>query len=119
VHIDKLHVQSKAYQAPALACDNTDKIHPDRLLQIGKESSDIEDYPGRIFSTSEAEESGKSEDKLHNQVLKNCEKFLQVSAFERKKIAKRNLKASKKLLKTKPKKNYKTQTKGIKIFESR
>ena len=60
-----------------------------------------------------------SEDKEHDQVLKDCEKFLRKSASERMNIAKRNLKASWELLKAKPKKNYKIQMEGIEISEIR
>jgi len=118
-HIDNLCIQSEVYQAPAIAGNNPSGIHPDRLLQLEEVASGIEGQPGQSLSISGSEESRNTEDIIHDQVLDNCERFLQESAFERKKVAKRNLKVSKKLLKTRPKKNYKTQTEGIEVSELR
>jgi len=114
-HINNPCIRSEVYQASSVAHSEQVTIHPERLIPIGKALSDIKDQ--RDLSTPKHKESKNSEDTLHDQVLKDCEKFLQESAFERRKIPKRNLKASKKLSKTKPNKNLKTQTEGIELSE--
>jgi len=119
IHIDNLRIRSEVYQAPAAACNNTFSIHPDWLLQLESVVSNWENPPSRSTSAIGSEKSAISNDRLHNQLLQNCEQLLQESAFERKKIAKTNLKASKKLLKTKPNKNHETLTEGIEICELR
>jgi len=94
-------------------------IHPDGLFQVRTAVSDIAEQSRQNLRVQGSETSGNSKDKLHDKVLENCEKLLQESAFEKKKIAKLNLKITKKLLKDQPNNNYHTQTAGIENSELR
>jgi len=82
IHIDNLPERSEAYQAPSINQCNRDNIHPDRISRIKKPIPDP-DSPtygsSRDSSESESEQLSTSEDSLHNQILHNCEEFLQQS----------------------------------------
>jgi len=75
-HIDNLRKRSEVYSAPGVAHTNPGIVHPDRLFQIEKATSDQKDQSCRESSELESEHSITSEDNLHNQILNNCEEFL-------------------------------------------
>jgi len=54
IHIDNLRTHSEVYQAPAAACNNTFRIHPDRLLQLESVVSNWENPPSRSTSATSA-----------------------------------------------------------------
>ena len=101
-------------------CDR-DNIHPDRIFRIKKPMPDLDSSnygSSRDSSESESEQLSTSEDSLHDQILDHCEKFLQQSKQERKKVARRNLQISKDISgrlpqQKKPRKSYKDQVKGL------
>ena len=96
-YIDNLRIRSEVYSTPAAQSDIINQIHPDRFKQI------------TVSREISAISKDFTEDKRHDQVIKNCEEFLQDSVLERTKAAKRILKASKRLSKTRGGKVFKPQ----------
>jgi len=126
IHIDNLRIRAEAYQAPSNTCPDSSDVHPDWINQIEWSISDrkeASDSRSQDSSKLESELLCTSEDSLHNQILEDCQKFLQESKLARKKVARQSLEASRRLPKKpvlgtsrvqkKPRKSYKNQTSGI------
>jgi hypothetical protein len=110
LHIDNLKIQS---EVEIIAPESSSAIHPDRLARI-QESDDS-------YNTSDGDSVSTTETDIHNEVIDNCETFLQQSQQERKAIGRFTRQASRvvkrkaerKANKKKPIKTFGTQTAGI------
>jgi hypothetical protein len=133
IYIDKLKAQSEV--RPELPIQQTSPatfekpksgsrtpsqyIHPERRERIG---TSIGDY---IYSSEDSDSTTESE--IHNEIITNCEAFLEQSKQERKTVGRstRNAsrvikrKADRKVNNKKPIKTYGTQTEGIEGSELR
>jgi hypothetical protein len=102
--IDNLKIRSKE-GIPAF----NPAVHPDWLARI-QESDDS-------YNTSDGDSVSTTETDIHNEVIDNCEAFLEQSKQERKAIGRTTRQASRvvkrKANKKKPIKSFGTQTEGI------
>jgi hypothetical protein len=84
-------------------------IHPDRVLRVQGSDSEYNDSEPESVSTTETD--------IHNEVINNCEAFLEQSKQERKAIGRDTRQVSrvvkKEPIKRKPIKTFGTQTEGI------
>jgi hypothetical protein len=109
IHIDNLKARRNIGN-PELSIPLEDSnIHPDRVFKIQNPDSDYIDSESDSVSTTETD--------IHNEVLENCETFLEQSKQDRKAIGRSTRLASRvvkrKANKKKPIKTFGTQTEGI------
>jgi hypothetical protein len=112
IHIDNLKARSEVIQikGPNNKISNPDTIvHPDRVSRIYNTDSDYNDSEPESVSTTETD--------IHNEVIDNCEEFLEQSKQERKAIGRFTRQQSRVVKrnanKRKPIKTFGTQTEGI------
>jgi hypothetical protein len=124
-HIDKLQVESEIHFEPAGSTAEFTRINSERLAIPGV-------HPDRVGNFRDSEESYRSSDgdtvsttetEIHNEVIENCELFLEQSKQERKSLGRFNRQKSQ-VVKSrveekerrkarKPIKTFGTQTEGI------
>jgi hypothetical protein len=84
-------------------------VHPDRVAQVQTSDGDYIERDSKSISTTETD--------IHNEVIDNCEAFLEQSKQERKAIGRFTRQASRvvktKANKKKPIKTFGTETEGI------
>jgi hypothetical protein len=109
IHIDNLKTRAEIRKIDSP--DELPIIHPDRIANFHNSKDDPNTSDGDTISTTESE--------IHNEVIENCEAFLEQSQKERKALGRRNQQASR-IVKKKAKKEDKstlktfgTQTQGI------
>jgi hypothetical protein len=112
IHIDNLKAREEVISIKEnnLKTGSPDIIvHPDRVSNIDNLDSDYNDSESESISTTETD--------IHNEVIENCEAFLEQSKQERKNIGRFTRQVSRvvkrKANKKKPIKTYGTQTEGI------
>jgi hypothetical protein len=112
IHIDNLKAREEVISIkennPRISFPDI-SVHPDRVLRIGNLDTDYNDSESESVSTIDTD--------IYNEVIDNCEAFLEQSKQERKNIERSTRQASRvvkrKANKKKPVKTYGTQTEGI------
>jgi hypothetical protein len=88
--------------------DKHRNIHPDRLVNLSRSDSS--------YCDSESESASTSESDIHNEIVNNCEAFMEQSKQERKAIGRKTRQVSRVIKRKAKKKTIKTigtQTEGI------
>jgi len=109
IHIDNLRAKTLVGSPAKLKGRHSpdSSVHPSRVAQIQNSTTKYSDSNTGSISTTETD--------IHNEVINNCEIFLEQSKQERKAIGRRTWQASR-IIKRKAKnaiKTFSTQTEGI------